>query len=207
MNSQTDPIHLNELLKQRESRIPVHAYPKRGSLTINCLLTVKVNNEIKICYHNFDPVNWNEWYPFFSFHHSEIEMEFEKPEDLTGYFEKRSTIADKFVPSRMQSEVAERVKEVLGLDTVIINPVPLLKNDYWLKFSKTRNVWTLYCFVFYCASNIEPKGRLLSIKDPYISLVPIEATTYQGIKVVENTVEILSNKANYDFIVSNAIAL
>jgi hypothetical protein len=91
----------------------------------------------------------------------------------------------------MQNELERYCCTLLGLEECHIAPVPLVDRDYWIKFSQSKNTWTLYCYLFFVASAIAPRSRSRLASRSNVGIIPIDEDTHGGISIVENTLELL----------------
>jgi hypothetical protein len=190
-----DPVRLRTGDRWQSRSIAEELRPKRGSLTVNCLVPIERAGRVAVVCHNFDPKNWNQWYPPFTFYHCEVPSELTTEGELISYFESRSPVATVATDrNKLRQELGDAVKVLFGLERAAVSETELAEREYWLKFSETRKVWTLYCFVWCVLETAEPRAKLGEERSAVIGQVPLGATSYHGLAVVENLCALWQNK-------------
>jgi len=185
------PIHLASVPDWESRSIAPDVSPSRASVTVNCLIPVKSRRSPALLCHNFDPKNWNQWFPPFTFHHTDIPGSFLSEGQLLGHVTAHSSLAAVLSDEPgLRHGIAEHVKKLLAAETITIASPAVRPAEYWLKFSESRKTWTLYCFIWYCAQQISPSECMKEDPERGIALIPFGATEYLGLPVVENVVEI-----------------
>jgi hypothetical protein len=204
MTSDT-PIHLGDLQNVYDFDIPRHALPARIALAVNCMVSVQKTDSVSLLLHNFDPVNWNQWYPIFSSHQGPISFPGGSARDLVNYLTTSSPVAPKLTPSFLRQSAIDRATELLDLRRCTLCSETLQNGDIWLKYSKSQHVWTLYCYVFYCASTVDPISHVTNPTAPDLALIPLGQEEFAGLRVVENVINLLRADRVRALLIENAI--
>lgn len=189
--SRLEPIRITSKSIDESRPLPREVEPRRASLTVNCLIPIKRTGSFRLVCHNFDPNNWNQWYPPFTFYHCNLPAGLKTESELVQYFEKESAVADRIgQPANLMRDLAEHVRSVLNLASAQIGREEFRAPHYWLKFSKSKGVWTLYCFAWFVLRSAKPGSRLAAEQPGVLAAVPLGATEYDGIALVENVKEL-----------------
>ena len=200
-----------------DEQVPLDMIPTRLDSAMNLYTNVKYNNTSGIIVYNTDPNNWNCLYSFYELNHKftidnysfnkknityrELIEEYKKVykkvyEDEYGNIkEKRiKTLSDEFIKTFNLNNVT--IKEEL---------LPIFE----LKFSKSKNVWTLYYFENYVASNVNSLDKLLHQKVYEQKILPLDPKIKEidNIEIGSNIPYLLSIKENIEKLKNNLIEL
>lgn len=198
-----------------DDKVPKEMMPTRLDSAMNLYTNVNSNGKSGILLYNTNPDTWNCLYSFYELNHKFT---------IDNYiFEKgNSTYRDlikeyKSVYQKVHEEANEYVKEkrieILSnefLKTFKLNNVKIkeeLTPIYELKFSKSKNVWTLYYFENYVAGNVEPLDRLLNQELYVQKILPLDskAKEIDGIEIASNIQYLLSINENVKKLKSNSL--
>ena len=191
----------SELIKQKQL-IPKEVSPVRFAVASNVLFLTKEKQTDETCFllYNYDPTNWKQVYPFFKSYSSNYCFISQDYASVIDEFQK-ILVSVNYNENQRVEYVCEDFKNSLCLSECKIQKLVQLPDQYWLKYSMSQKVWTIYLIEFYIAQTsapvdiIKPKQKdvfLLPIND--ISLGMIAKTgKYEDLPIVDNTVEILLN--------------
>jgi hypothetical protein len=89
------------------------------------------------------------------------------------------------------------------------------RNEYWLKYSKSSNVWTIYLFEFYVATSVENLNALKATLGDKNVLLPIgdgselDAALNKGtigpMPIVTNIIKLLSEQEALDVLLEKVL--
>ncbi len=189
------------------SKVPADMFPTRLDSALNLYSNIKNKG---IILYNVNPDTWNVLYPFFELNHKfTIDSYDFKIKDIT-YQE----LIDEYqrVYSKQKYNKDDR-KEILlkeYVNTFNLKSAKItdeLESIYELKYSKSKNVWTLYYFENYVVNNIDDVNKLLSqdIYDQEFMLVDYSDNKINNVPIVSNTLYLLSNKNNREILENNII--
>ncbi len=198
-----------------DDKVPKEMMPTRLDSAMNLYTNVNSNGKSGILLYNINPDTWNCLYSFYELNHKfTIDNYIFKKENSTY----RDLIKEyKTVYQKVHEEANEYVKEkrieILSnefLKTFKLNNVKIkeeLTPIYELKFSKSKNVWTLYYFENYVAGKVEPLDRLLNQELYVQKILPLDskAKEIDGIEIASNIQYLLSINENVKKLKSNSL--
>lgn len=198
-----------------EKSIPAECVPKRFAIATNILLCAEIDENKKgFMVFNYEPEKWNQWYPYFSSVNDMYSFKGVTYGDIVGIFKKNIM---------QRADVQTRIKkaegaflDLLGISDghVILDDSPVVP-EMWLKYSKTQNMWTFYYIEFLQVKSLS-KCNLKLLDASVVDLIPLLDDTlddvlktgqYRGITVVDNTLDIIKNKAILDKLIQGAIEI
>lgn len=197
-------IITKELLNTKVSK---DMFPTRLDSALNLYCNIKDKG---IIVYNVNPNTWNVLYPFFELNHKfTIDNYNFKNTDITyqELIDEYQQIFNKYKYDKNQR------KEILineYLNTFKLKSAEIsdeLECIYELKFSKSKNVWTLYYFENYVVNNIDDVNKLLSqniYSQEFISLSN-KQDKINNIPIVENTVYLLTIDDNIKILNDNVV--
>ncbi len=189
-----------------DEKVPKDMIPTRLDSALNLYTFVSFYDQSGILVYNINPDTWNCLYSFYELNHKftldDYTFSIESPtyRDLIDEYQK--------VYSRIYEVEKGNVKEVrtnillkeyqktFGVEEVHIGDE--LLPIYELKYSKSRNVWTLYYFENYVANSVTFLDTLLN-QDVYPQkLLPLDASieSVDGIPLASNIPYLLSLDSN-----------
>ncbi len=189
-----------------DEKVPKDMIPTRLDSALNLYTFVSFYDQSGILVYNINPDTWNCLYSFYELNHKftldDYTFSIESPtyRDLIDEYQK--------VYSRIYEVEKGNVKEVrtnillkeyqktFGVEEVHIGDE--LLPIYELKYSKSRNVWTLYYFENYVANSVTSLDTLLN-QDVYPQkLLPLDASieSVDGIPLASNIPYLLSIDSN-----------
>ena len=198
-----------------DEKVPKEFIPTRLDSAMNLYTNVSFNGENGILLYNTNPDTWNCLYSFYELNHKFTIDNYIFEKENSTY---RDLIKEyKSVYQKVHEEANGYVKgkriEILSnefLKTFKLNNVKTkeeLTPIYELKFSKSKNVWTLYYFENYVAGNVEPLDRLLNQELYVQKILPLDskAKEIDGIEIASNIQYLLSINENVKKLKSNSL--
>ena len=198
-----------------DDKVPKEIMPTRLDSAMNLYTNVNFNGKSGILLYNTNPDTWNCLYSFYELNHKFTIDNYIFEKENSTY---RDLIKEyKSVYQKVHEEANEYVKEkrieILSnefLKTFKLNNVKIkeeLTPIYELKFSKSKNVWTLYYFENYVAGNVEPLDRLLNQELYVQKILPLDskAKEIDGIEIASNIQYLLSINENVKKLKSNSL--
>lgn len=196
-----------------DEKVPKQMIPTRLDSAMNLYTNVSYKGETGIIVYNTNPATWNCLYSFYELNHKFTidEYNFGK-EDITYrelieeyqkvykeiYEDKKGNIKN----IRKQILIDE-YKKTFNLKDVHINDelLPIFE----LKYSKSKNVWTLYYFENYVADSVNSFDDLLNQKLYEQKILPLDSSVKEldGVALVSNIPYLLSVQSNVEKLNNN----
>lgn len=206
-------IITKEILNEK---VPKEMIPTRLDSAINLYTNVYQNGESGIIVYNVFPATWNCLYPFYELNHKFTidEYKFEKQditykeliEEYKKVYEKKYEKESGFIKNKRIQILMDEYKKTFSLKDVKISDelLPIFE----LKYSKSKNVWTLYYLENYVASSVDSLDNLLNQQRYEQKIVSLDATINQidGIDLVSNVPYLLSIESNVETLNKNLIS-
>lgn len=192
-------------------KVPSEMFPTRLDSALN--LYTYVDDGLIV--YNINPTTWNCLYPFFELNHKFTVDEYEFSNRNMTYGELISEYQsqykaiyegergiDKDMRKRILIDAYEKTFDVSG--STITDE---LESVYELKYSKSKDVWTLYYFENYVVGKIDDVDALLKQKAYSQKFMPLDANVSEvdGVEVVSNLPYILSDERNIQVLKKNKI--
>lgn len=196
-----------------DEKVPKEIMPTRLDSAINLYTNVSYKGKTGILVYNTNPDTWNCLYPFYELNHKFTidEYNFEK-EDMTyrELIKEYQNVYHKIHENKNGNTKDKRLnilireyKKTFQLKDVHISDelLPIFE----LKFSKSKNVWTLYFFENYVANDIDNFDNLLNQKLYDQKILPLNPTIQQldGINLASNIPYLLSINFNIEKLNNN----
>lgn len=196
-----------------DEKVPKQMIPTRLDSAMNLYTNVSYKGETGIIVYNTNPATWNCLYSFYELNHKFTidEYNFGK-EDITYrelieeyqkvykeiYEDKKGNIKN----IRKQILIDE-YKKTFNLKDVHINDelLPIFE----LKYSKSKNVWTLYYLENYVADSVNSFDDLLNQKLYEQKILPLDSSVKEldGVALVSNIPYLLSVQSNVEKLNNN----
>jgi len=196
-------------------KVPKEMIPTRLDSAMNLYTNVSYKCETGIIVYNTNPTTWNCLYSFYELNHKFTidEYNFDK-EDITYrelieeyqkvykeiYEDKKGNIKN----VRIQTLIDE-YKKTFNLKDVHISDelLPIFE----LKYSKSKNVWTLYYFENYVADTVDDFEYLLNQKLYEQKILPLDSSIKEldGVALASNIPYLLSIESNVNKLKKNLI--
>lgn len=198
-----------------DEKVPIEILPTRLDSAMNLYTNIKVNKKSGILVYNTNPDTWNTLYPFYEQKHK-FTMDnnrFEK-ENITyrELIEKYQKIYHKIYEIEKKNAKSVRIKTLLDEYKRTFNLKSVHIGDellpiFELKYSKRKNVWTLYYFENYVADKIDDLDTLLNQKIYDQKILPLDPNIKEldGVELTSNIPYLLSLQQNIEKLKSNVI--
>jgi hypothetical protein len=186
-----------------DATLPNNISLTRASVSLNFLLVDhgSGNTAPSLFLYNYDPKTYNTWYPPFHFRPWSI------PSPATTYRDLRRALNGER-PAETQRAAhlpaaIRHVEEMLLVKEMTVQPDPL-REEIWLKFSKSQQQWTLYEFAYFRglpADRHALRGATERLSTVWLPLVGAEfdeavrTERFQGIPIVDNVARLLRDPA------------
>ena len=194
-------------------KVPKEMIPTRLDSAMNLYTNVNYKCETGIIVYNTNPTTWNCLYSFYELNHKFTidKYNFDK-EDITYrelieeyqkvykeiYEDKKGNIKN----VRIQTLIDE-YKKTFNLKDVHISDelLPIFE----LKYSKAKNVWTLYYFENYVADTVDDFEYLLNQKLYEQKILPLDSSIKEldGVALASNIPYLLSIESNVNKLKNN----
>lgn len=196
-----------------DEKVPKEMIPTRLDSAMNLYTNISYKDKTGIIVYNTNPTTWNCLYSFYELNHKFTidEYNFGK-EDITYrelieeyqkvykkiYEDKKGNIKN----VRIQTLIDE-YKKTFNLKDVHINDelLPIFE----LKYSKSKNVWTLYYFENYVVDNVDSFDDLLNQKLYEQKILPLDSCIKEldGVGLTSNIPYLLSIESNIEKLNNN----
>lgn len=205
-------IITKEILNQK---IPKDMIPTRLDSALNLYTNVHYKNETGIVVYNTNPITWNCLYSFYELNHKftidDYSFDNETPtygeiiEEYKSVYHKVYELEKGYSKQNRIYTLSEEFKKNFHIDDVIISDE--LEPIFELKYSKSKNVWTLYYFENYVASKVENVNVLLNqnLYEQKILSLDSSITKIDGIDIASNIPYLLSIESNIEKLNNNMI--
>lgn len=205
-------IITKEMLNQK---VPKNMMPTRLDSALNLYINIHYKNQNGILVYNTNPDTWNCLYPFYEINHKFTIDNYKFNNECPTY--KELIEEYKFVYHKIYEQengytkkiridiLNEEFKKTFKLNNVVIDDE--LESIFELKFSKSKNVWTLYYFENYVANKVDSMNVLLN-QDLYKQkILPLDSsiTNIDRIDIISNIPYLLSIQANLEKLNRNLI--
>ncbi len=186
-----------------DDKVPKDKFPTRLDSAIN--LYANIENKGIVLY-NVNPTTWNCLYPFYELEHKFTMDDYQFSSTDMTYRELLSEYQQQYhiIYEEELGYNKEKRKEILlsqYKDTFDLKEVHIgdeLESLYELKYSKSKNVWTLYYFENYVVDKVDTVEILLNqtlYPQEFLPLHENDSLINDAV-VVENTLYLLSNPFN-----------
>lgn len=196
-----------------DEKVPKEMIPTRLDSAMNLYTNISYKDKTGIIVYNTNPTTWNCLYSFYELNHKFTidEYNFGK-EDITYrelieeyqkvykkiYEDKKGNIKN----VRIQTLI-DKYKKTFNLKDVHINDelLPIFE----LKYSKSKNVWTLYYFENYVVDNVDSFDDLLNQKLYEQKILPLDSCIKEldGVGLTSNIPYLLSIESNIEKLNNN----
>lgn len=196
-----------------DEQVPKEMIPTRLDSAMNLYTNVNCNGKSGIIVYNTNPGTWNCLYSFYELNHKfTIDVYNFDKEDITyrELIEEYQKVYKKIYEEekgntknvRIQTLIDE-YKKTFNLKNVNIGAelLPIFE----LKYSKSKNVWTLYYFENYVANSVDDFNDLINQNIYEQKILPIDSSIKEidGVELTSNIPYLLSIDYNVDKLKSN----
>lgn len=205
-------IITKEMLKQK---VPKDIMPTRLDSALNLYTNVHYKEKSGIILYNINPTTWNCLYSFYELNHKftidNYKFNIENPtyEELIEeykYVYHKVYEQEKGYEKKIRiNTLIDEYKKTFNLDNVNINDE--LEPIFELKYSKSKNVWTLYYFENYVANKVDNVNDLLNQNLYEQKILPLDSsiTSVDKIEITSNIPYLLSIEKNIEKLNNNLI--
>lgn len=205
-------IITKDMLNQK---IPKDMIPTRLDSALNLYTNVHYNNETGIIVYNTNPDTWNCLYSFYELNHKFTIDNYNFNNDNPTYgeiIEEYKSVYQKVYEQEKGYKKEVRINtlkeefiKTFHLENVNISDE--LEPIFELKYSKSKNVWTLYYFENYVANKVDNICDLLNQNLYEQKILPLNSsiTKIDGIDIISNIPYFLSIKTNIEKLNNNII--
>ena len=200
-----------------DEKVPIEILPTRLDSAMNLYTNIKVNKKSGILVYNTNPDTWNTLYPFYeqnrkftidNYKFSKENITYrELLEEYQKVYHKIYEIDNKNTKSVRIKTLIEEYKKTFNLKAVHIGEelLPIFE----LKYSKSKNVWTLYYFENYAVDKIDDLDTLLNQTLYNQKILPLDSniTKLDGVELTSNIPYLLSLKQNIEKLKKNIIEM
>lgn len=198
-----------------DENIPKEMIPTRLDSAMNLYTNVSYDGNTGIVVYNTNPDTWNCLYSFYELNHkftidnynfnTENITYRELIEEYKRVYEKVYELEKGNIKNVRIQTLIDEYKRTFNLNYVHISDelLPIFE----LKYSKSRNVWTLYYFENYVADSVNNFGDLLNQKIYEQKILPLDSSIKEidGVELASNIPYLLSIKSNVEILSNNLI--
>lgn len=207
-------IITNDIL---DEKVPIEMIPTRLDSATILYTNVSFQGKDGIVLYNTNPETWNCLYSFYETNHKfTIDNYVFSKNDITykELIEEYKKVYKEIYEEKQNNIKENRIKTLSNefIKTFDLNNVTIkdeLEPVFELKFSKSKNVWTLYYFENYVANSVDSLNTLLNQKLYEQKILPLDSQINEidGIEIATNIQYLLSKKENVDKLKNNSLKM
>lgn len=194
------------------NKISKDMIPTRLDSAINLYVNIKDKG---LVLYNVNPDTWNCLYPFYELNHkftldnytiSDSDITYkELMEEYQKYYNEIHVIGNGYTKEKRKEILINEYKKTFNINNVLINDE--IEPYYEIKYSKTKNVWTLYYFENYVVSSIDNLDDLLEQQIYPQDFMKLDSSINKinGIDVVSSLPYVLSIEDNLEVLKKNKL--
>lgn len=200
-----------------DEKVPKEILPTRLDSAMNLYTNVNINGKSGILVYNTNPDTWNTLYPFYEQNHKFTMDNYKFSKENITYkelIEEYQKVYHKIYEIDNQNTKSTRIKTLLDEYKRTFNLKDVHIEDellpiFELKYSKRKNVWTLYYFENYVADKIDDLDTLLNQKLYDQKILPLDSniTKLDEIELTSNIPYLLSLESNIEKLKKNIIEI
>ena len=198
-----------------DDQVPKEMMPTRLDSAMNLYTNVSYNGKIGIIVYNTNPDTWNCLYSFYELNHKFTIDEYNFTKENITYRElieeyqkvyKKIYEAEKGNTKDIRKQILiDEYKRTFSLRDVNISTelLPIFE----LKYSKSKNVWTLYYFENYVADKVNDFNELINQKLYEQKIMPLDSSIREldGVELASDIQYLLSIESNVEKLQNNVI--
>lgn len=198
-----------------DEQVPKEMLPTRLDSAMNLYTNVSYNGKTGIIVYNTNPDTWNCLYPFYELNHKFTIDNYNLDKENITYrelIEEYTRVYHKVYEKEKGNTKNIRIQTLLDeyKRTFDLNNVHIsdeLFPIFELKYSKSKNVWTLYYFENYVADSVDNFYDLLNQKLYEQKILPLDYSIKEidGVELTSNIPYLLSIKSNVEILNNNLI--
>ncbi len=204
----TDSILIGSESEGLGNIVPCGTIPQRATFSSVLLFPIHTGEGRSIVVYDYDPQNWKLWFPLFS----NVEWDL----DIAGGAVKYSDLISKVELQALYDDVSpvgvldltlKDIEDKTGIRGLqCINEV-FRPREFWLKYSKTRKIWSFYSFDYWVVDKCDTDIYKYSEMTGAIEIMPIEGGKFESIKktgkfkgkgIADNLLSILRDESETD---------
>lgn len=205
-------IITKDLLNQK---VPKEMIPNRLDSALNLYTNICYKNQSGIIVYNTNPDTWNCLYSFYELNHKftidNYNINIENPtygeliEEYKSVYQKVYEQEKGYKKEVRINTLIEEFKKTFNL--IDVNVSDELEPIFEIKYSKSKNVWTLYYFENYVANEINSIKDLLNQHLYEQKILPLDSSIIEidGINLTSNIPYLLSIRSNIEKLNNNLI--
>lgn len=205
-------IITKEILNQK---VPKDMLPTRLDSALNLYTNIHYKNETGIIVYNTNPNTWNCLYSFYELNHKftidKYSFNTKNPtygeliEEYKVVYQKEYEQKKGYTKESRINTLIDEFKKTFNLDGANISDE--LEPIFELKYSKSKNVWTLYYFENYVANKVNNLDDLLNQTLYEQKILPLDSSIEKidGIDIASNIPYLLSVDSNIEKLNNNLI--
>lgn len=200
-----------------DQKVPEDMIPTRLDSALNLYTNIHYKDKTGIIVYNTNPDTWNCLYPFYELNHKftidNYNFNIKNP-TYGELIEEYKSVYQNVYEQEMGYNKNERIniltseyKNIFNLKNIKVDDE--LSSFFELKYSKSKNVWTLYYFENYVASSINNIHDLLKQNIYEQKILPLDASinNIDGVDVVSNLPYLLKDESNIEKLNNNLIEI
>lgn len=203
-------IITKEILNQK---VPENMFPTRLDSALILYTNVHYKNKSGIILYNTNPDTWNCLYSFYESNHKfTIDNYNFSKENLTygDLIEEYKSVYQKvyeqekgYTKEKRINILIDEYKNTFNLESVSIGEE--LEPVFEIKYSKSKNVWTLYYFENYVVNKIKDINKLLNQSIYEQKILPLDPSinNIDGTEIISNIPYFLSIESNIEKLNNN----
>ena len=198
-----------------DTQVPKEMMPTRLDSAMNLYTNVSYNGKSGIVVYNTNPDTWNCLYSFYELNHKFTIDEYNFNKENITYRElieeyqkvyKKIYEAEKGNTKDIRKQILiDEYKRTFNLRDVNISTelLPIFE----LKYSKSKNVWTLYYFENYVANRVNDFSELINQKLYEQKIMPLDSSIREldGVELASDIPYLLSIESNVEKLQNNVI--
>ena len=198
-------------------KVPKEMIPTRLDSAMNLYTNINFHGNEGILLYNTNPSTWNCLYSFYELNHkftidnyvfsNENITYRELIEEYKKVYKKIYEVERGNIKERRIKTLSDEFIKTFNLNNVTIKEE--LAPVFELKFSKSKNVWTLYYFENYVANDIDSLDILFNQKLYEQKILPLnyKEKEIDGVEIASNIQYLLSIDDNIEILKNNSLKL
>ncbi len=205
-------IITKEILNQK---VPIDMIPTRLDSALNLYTNIHFKNQSGIIVYNTNPDTWNCLSSFYELNHKftidNYNFNIENPtyreliKEYKSLYQKVYEQEKGYTKESRINTLIDEFKKTFNLNSVNISDE--LEPIFELKYSKSKNVWTLYYFENYVANKVDNINDLVNQTLYEQKILPLDSSinTIDGLDLASNIPYLLSIESNIEKLNNNLI--
>lgn len=201
----------NEMINNN-TIIQTEMIPNRFAIATDIFLCIKDSNDSPFLL-AYNYTKGKTLCPYFTSHNNTYKFTSTTCKDIIDEFNK-AIEENSFSYDVRTNNTKKDIEKLLKISDVTFSSNKLLPDEYWIKYSKSSDTWTLYLIETLSIDSFSGTLDLSNLESNQMLLLPIDSThlnnlieteQYNGIQLVDNFVTHLKNKYLIDNLIKQAI--